>query len=975
MKKSSKFSLLILPLLFSMSLFSCESPTSSSNSISDTSKPIDVNSSNSSHNSSSSSSNSSSTTTKPVEKKEKLTIITPDGISISPDYVDEFIVGNPIILPSENQVIGLGTKEIIGYFIIDTDDEIISGETLMIKGGLTVEMRVKETVASLTIINNTEAELETDYQTEFKIGEAITLPNVVSLPIGYELDGFYIQGTDEKAVSGQTIMPEDGLTLELRLTALIKVTIHFASQLHEDIEIYVKAGSTIDLDEYDITDDLPANYEFDHWHGSDENGDIIINEENEVVINSDTEIWFAVKIAKRTVELILPDGVTVKESYKREYEVGIQTVKAPLSSEVVGIPEGQEIDGWYYKGELYDGKTIMPLEGMTLELRLKAMECTVTLNLTIPNSKVTISDDYPTKQTCDYGKAIALPKREQLSGIAEDARIEWYVNDTLCESDDFIVTEKKTTISLKVYVKAKFILPSTITVSEELTQAEYQAGQSIPFINDITSYIQIDESETRTIDTWYYQKADGTQAKATKYVKIPASGLILMPTFLSKGTPLIPGKNSAKDIPDRFGHYSDDLKTFTSYDDSDASLFSPNDAIVDGESGRIFNHSGTLAINDAFRLNTMTESGVTSDKHYRVYYHLKNCGETELSFDLYQINSKTDILSSNTSVKYPDTITLAKDETISLSIEFTGYDNNNLLSMIVMKKEVINMRLGIAMSFEEFTPTIDPSIKYTLTLSEKDDITFADGSKTAELAQGETLPEIINNTGRIIEGYHSDDKIFDEFTMPNQDITIAPHYINNGYRRMWYGDGKEDGIPDKLSGGVSADNFVKLRDPLTQSDPSIYGDIKDVMKTIVNGGGNGFAQQGVLMQYNSTMKTGGAFRNSIVVNDKSDTSGSQFKLEKDKTYTYNFNFENKGDSDIAFQVTFVNNGVDKTSTGEDNTFKVELAKGESMTITCDVSYLTFYSGSTNDNANLLFEALSDMTDIKLGIAMSIKIPE
>lgn len=46
-----------------------------------------------------------------------------------------------------------------------------------------------------------------------------------------------------------------------------------------------------------------------------------------------------------------------------------------------------------------------------------------------------------------------------------------------------------------------------------------------------------------------------------------------------------------------------------------------------------------------------------------------------------------------------------------------------------------------------------------------------------------------------------------------------------------------------------------------------------------------------------------------------------------------------------------------------------------MTITCDVSYLIFYSGTTNDNANLLFEALQDMSDIKLGIAMSIKIPE
>lgn len=970
MKKSSKFSLLILPLLFSMSLFSCDNSTSSSSdNITRPSTPSDITSSNTD------SSNSSSTTTELIVQKEKLTIITPNGISISSDYEDEFIVGEPIILPTETQISGLGTREIVGYFIVDTDTEVISGETLMIKGGLTIELRVKETIASLTIINNTQAVLEENYQIEFKIGEAITLPDIISLPTSYELDGFYIQGTNEKAISGQTLMPEDGLTLELKLTALAQVTIHFANKLHDDITLYVKVGSTIDLDEYDIKDELPANYEFDHWWGYDDDGDIIVDEGNEVVIDSDTDIWYAVKIAKRTVEFILPEGVSIKDSYKREYEVGIQVVKAPLTSEIEGIPEGKEIDGWYYNGELYDGKTIMPLEGMTLELRLKDIECTISLNLTIPNSQIKITDDYPMKQTCSYGSTITLPKREQLTGIAEDARIEWYVNNELCESDSFVANEKKITISLKVFVKAKFILPETITIDKTLTEAEYEAGKSIPFFENIDSYLQIDENETRTIAAWYYQTAYGTQTEASKYVKIPASGLIMTPTFTPVGIPLTPGKNNSKDLPDKFGHYSDDLKTFTAFGNNDATAFSPSDAIINGESGRIWTHNGTLNINDGFRLNSMTEDGIQSDKHYRIYYHLENCGETELSFDLYQINSQTDILSTTTSTKYPDTITLSKGEMLSLSIEITGYQNDNLLSMFVMKKEVTNMRLGIAMSYEEFTPVIDPSVKYTLTLSDKDDITFADGSKSAELAEGEALPEIINNTGRTIEGYHSSDKIYDDFTMPGQDTTIAPHYINDGYRRMWFGDGKKDGIPDNLSGGVTADNFVKLRDPITQSDPSIYGDIKDEMKTIVNGGETGFAQQGVLMQYNSEMKAGGAFRNSIVVNDKSDLSGSQFKLEKDKTYTYNFNFENKGESDIAFEVTFVNSGINKDSTGGDHNFKVELAKGESMTITCDVSYLIFYSGTTNDNANLLFEALQDMSDIKLGIAMSIKIPE
>ena len=965
MKKHSKPSLLLIPLLLSLSLFSCDGSSATTSS-----QPVNVNSSKLD------TSVSSSTTTQTPIEKAKLTIITPNNITISDDYEDEFVVGEAIVLPTLDQISGLGTRELIGYFISDTDTEVISGKTLMIAGGMSVEMRVKETIASLTIINNTEAKLAENYQTEFKIGEPITLPEVISLPVGYELDGFYIQGTTEKAISGKTLMPETGLTLELKLTELLKVTINYPKNLEiEPVTIYVKNGSTIDLDDYDISDQLPDNYEFTKWWGYDENGDISINAENETTITSNTTIWFSTQIAKRIVEFILPDGISISDDYKREYEVGIQTVPTPLTSDIIGIPEGMEIEGWYYNGELYEGGMLMPKDGMTLELRLKAISCVVNVKVTIPNSNVKLVN-YPSKQTYDYGDSVKLPTKEQLSGIAEDSRIEWYVDDKLCEEDTFIANKKEMVITLKVFVKVHFNLPDTLSVDQSLLEQEYEAGKNIPFFADLNSYIQYDEEETREIDAWYYLNSYVQESKANKYTKVPASGLILTPSFIPIGTPLTPGLNSYKDLPDKFGHYSDDLKTFTAYNNNDSSSFSNTSAIIGGESGRIWSQNGTLSVNDAFRLNTMTENGITADKHYRIYYHLKNCGTTDLSFDLYQINSQTDILSTTTSTKYKETITLTPNQQISLNIEITGYKNNNLLSMFVMKKEVANMMLGISMSFEEFTPTIDPNVKYTLTLSDEDDITFADGSKSIELAEGESLPEIINNTGKIIEGYHNDTKIYkDDFTMPAEDITIYPHYILDGYRRLWFGDGKEDGIPDNLTGGITSDGFVKLRDPLTQSDPSIYGDIKDEAKTIVEGGVNGFAQQGVLMQYNGTMKQDSHFRNSIVVNDKSDTSGSQFQLEKNKSYTYNFNFENKGDSKIAFQVTLVNSGIDKTSTGMNNTFQVVLNPNESMCITTEVSYLTFYSGSTNDNANILFEALEDMSSVKLGIAMSIKIPE
>ncbi len=613
--------------------------------------------------------------------------------------------------------------------------------------------------------------------------------------------------------------------------------------------------------------------------------------------------WYSVTIAKRTVVLDLPDGVTVSDAYVREYEVGIQTVDKPLNSQVSGIPEGFEIDGWYYNGVLYNGKTKMPAEGMTLELRLKKAELKITFNIFVSNSNVGYNGYTPIK-TAEYGDVLTLPKRDQLKGIADDARLEWYVNNALFEGDS-VTVKSAVTVKLKVFVKAKLDLPAGISIADGVFADEYEAGTKMTVVG-LSEHVVRTGDETRELQDWYYYSHLGAPVKADKYAAIPASGFVLTATFKPLGTPLTPSQNANRDTPDKFGTYSEDHKTFTPRSDDN---FSVGSAIVSGESGITLSFVGTMNVRDGFRMNTAAANKVDASKHYHVWYRLVNSGDAELVFDLYKINSQTDILSSATSVKYPDTIRLASGEKLDPAVDIFGYGNNNLLTMIVMRAAV-------------------------------------------RKRYGET------------------------FAMPNENVTVAPYFIADGFRRMWYADGKKEGRHDNVK-LLDVNNFTVLRDPISGNDPSIYGFIKEEFKTVVGGGADGFAQQGVLVEYTGDMPVGAQFRNSSVVNDKSYTSGSQFKLEKGKTYTYTFNIENKGDNAICLKVWLVNSGVDTSSTGGENGFEIRLAKGESMAITRAVSYTG--GGATNDNANILFEALetSDgqgMTGMKMGIAMSIEIP-
>lgn len=611
---------------------------------------------------------------------------------------------------------------------------------------------------------------------------------------------------------------------------------------------------------------------------------------------------------------------------------------------------------------------------MTLELRLKKAAFKVTFNIFVSNSNVGYNGYTPIK-TAEYGDVLTLPKRDQLKGIADDARLEWYVNNALFEGDS-VTVKSAVTVKLKVFVKAKLDLPAGISIADGVFADEYEAGTKMTVVEVLSDHVVRTGDETRELQDWYYYSHLGVPVKADKYAAIPASGFVLTATFKPLGTPLTPSQNANRDTPDKFGSYSEDHKTFTPRSDDN---FSVGSAIVSGESGITLSFVGTMNVRDGFRMNTAAANKVDASKHYHVWYRLVNSGDAELVFDLYQINSQTDILSSATTVKYPDTIRLASGEKLDPAVDIFGYGNNNLLTMIVMRAAVTDMKLGVAMSYADYVPVVNPDVKYTLTLDERGGVTFADGTRTAELAEGELLPEIKNDTGNVIEGWYncaSGKRYGETFAMPNENVTVAPYFIADGFRRMWYADGKKEGRPDNVK-LLDVNNFTVLRDPISGNDPSVYGFIKEEFKTVVGGGADGFAQQGVLVEYTGDMPVGAQFRNSSVVNDKSDTSGSQFKLEKGKTYTYTFNIENKGDNAICLKVRLVNSGVDTSSTGGENSFEIRLAKGESMAITRAVSYTG--GGATNDNANILFEVLetSDgqgMTGMKMCIAMSIEIP-
>lgn len=120
---------------------------------------------------------------------------------------------------------------------------------------------------------------------------------------------------------------------------------------------------------------FPDNLEFLRWRTDSDNSIV----EGSIIVKEDTVIWMEVIVKKAKVTFILPEGASVSSEYKTEYEIGIQKVIAPFymkgstKNEIV-IPADKEFVQWNYKGEKYNNDTLMPADGIVLELILKDAE-------------------------------------------------------------------------------------------------------------------------------------------------------------------------------------------------------------------------------------------------------------------------------------------------------------------------------------------------------------------------------------------------------------------------------------------------------------------------------------------------------------------------------------------------------------------------------------------------------------------------
>ena len=318
--------------------------------------------------------------------------------------------------------------------------------------------------------------------------------------------------------------------------------------------------------------------------------------------------------------------------------------------------------------------------------------------------------------------------------------------------------------------------------------------------------------------------------------------------------------------------------------------------------------------------------------------------------------------------------------------QYSLTSNGNILPLFVADKAMDGMKLGISMSAKlrsdltapeaAYTPTPDPDDEetppatdtYTLTIGGDTDVTFVGGGKTATINAGDPFPEVINNTGRTLKGWYGENGEIIETSALIADTTVYPYFeFADGYKRLWLGNARNDGIPDK-TGYIQGTQLISSNfKPLTTGSAG-FGKENPEQKAIVEGGAGGFAEEGMVLEYSGSVPAGEGWRCDSVING----GENPITLKVGSTYDYSFNFRNMGDYDLSFTIYIINSAQD-TSSCSNNVITVDLAPGESTTVIMeDVLYK---SGSTNNNMLMRFVSAEDMTNgFKLGVAMSVKLP-
>ena len=142
------------------------------------------------------------------------------------------------------------------------------------------------------------------------------------------------------------------------------------------------------------------------------------------------------------------------------------------------------------------------------------------------------------------------------------------------------------------------------------------------------------------------------------------------------------------------------------------------------------------------------------------------------------------------------------------------------------------------------------------------------------------------------------------------------------------------------------------------SNANFIGAANDIDRPLVIGGGDGYAERGILFGYNGTLVQGAKFRAATKVN------GSSAVVAIKKNHTFYYNFHNFGTTAIDFSIQGVNSSGDV----EGPVTNIKLAPGESIRVSFTVKYLL---GSANKNVMLYFTMNEEVSNLRLGVAISV----
>ena len=484
-------------------------------------------------------------------------------------------------------------------------------------------------------------------------------------------------------------------------------------------------------------------------------------------------------------------------------------------------------------------------------------------------------------------------------------------------------------------------------------------GDGYKFADGSTSKEVLEASTLPEINNETGKEIAGWYTKDEKYIydinsfTMPKENITIYPFFNPiYGTSLVPCSGSKKTpyLPDYFGNLSatDEEKKSEEYL---AKFVDENlgykDAIIDNIKGAELSTKVGLKDQDYFRmLTSVGTNGIVANKNYRFNFKFENRGNEAITFETIQVQGGIKVTSEEGAITTGN-ITLQPNEIKDVSIEINLTNkNSNIMTVVAMHSEVNNLKLGVAIAKED---DITIKNKYTLKIA-NNNVTFKDGTSSIELAQGEEMPEIINNVeDRTIIGWTNGTKTFNvgEFKMIANNITLKPIFsVKNEFKSLVPCSEQNSGKPSNLS-GLIIKNFNKVT----------------TSSTLVDGGENGCLEKGYLVNYNGVMAKDNAFR-------LNSTVGSTAVVTKGKNHQFAYNFENKGTTDIHLKLYQINTGTNIT---DNISVDIDLKPGESMSTILNANFAT---GSDNKNALSYFVITQAMDEgMNLGISMSVKLAQ